>query len=149
MIVFVACSKSKLKTNKPVKAKDLYTPSAIFCKRMAYAKKITSTDKIFILSAKYGLLKLDDEVEYYDCYLGSANALYKFEWKQKVLKQMKDAGIDFKEEVYFATGSEYWKMLTSSFKNFKVEKDLVEAKLGHGGIGMSLQFYDIMIGEMK
>lgn len=145
MIVFIACSKSKL--NRPCKAKELYTPSAIFCKRMAYAKKLTSEDKIFILSAKYGLLKLDDPVEYYDCYLGKQDALYKFEWKQKALKQMKEANIDFNEEVYFATGTEYWKMLTSSFKNFKVEKDLVEAKLGRGGIGMALQYYDIMLGE--
>lgn len=145
MIVFIACSKSKL--NRPCKAKELYTPSAIFCKRMAYAKKLTSEDKIFILSAKYGLLKLDDPVEYYDCYLGKQDALYKFEWKQKVLKQMKEANIDFNEEVYFATGTEYWKMLTSSFKNFKVEKDLVESKLGRGGIGMALQYYDIMLGE--
>lgn len=145
MIVFVACSKSKL--NKPCKARELYTPSAIFCKRMSYAHKITSEDKIFILSAKYGLLKLDDPVEYYDCYLGKQDALYKFQWTQKVLKQMKEANIDFNDDVYFATGTEYWKQLAKSFKHATVEKDKVEAKLGRGGIGMALQYYDIMLGE--
>lgn len=139
MIIFVACSKSKL--HYPCEARKIYTASTIFNKRMTYARK--QTDKIYILSAKYGLLKLDDWVEPYECYLGSQGSAYKFDWTQKVLKQMKEAGIDFNEEVYFATGAEYWNQLIKHFPNAKTEKDEVTKALGRGGIGMSLSFYDL------
>ena len=140
MIIFVACSKSKL--NYPCEAKKLYTASTIFNKRMTYAKKRTS--KIYILSAKYGLLNLNDWVEPYECYLGGQDKTYKLNWAEKVLKQMQDAGIDFGEEVYFATGAEYHKLLTNHFINFKTEGQLVADTLGRGGIGMALRFYDMM-----
>lgn len=139
MIIFVACSKSKL--HYPCEAQKIYTASSIFNKRMTYAKN--HTDKIYILSAKYGLLKLNDWVEPYECYLGSQDKTYKLNWTKKVLEQMKAEGIDFNEEVYFATGAEYWKPLAKHFKNAKVEGAEVAKALGRGGIGMALQYYDI------
>lgn len=140
MIVLVACSKSKL--HYPCEAQKIYTASTIFNKRMAYAKK--RADKIYILSAKYGLLKLTDRVEPYECYLGSQGKEYKVNWTKMVLRQMIDAGIDFDEEVYFATGTEYWKPLRKLFKNSKVEGEQVAEALGRGGIGMALQYYDLV-----
>ena len=104
MYVFVACSKSKL--HIACTAQEIYSASALFNKRLAYAKKIVPEDKIFILSAKYGLLKLTDPVEPYDCYMGDQSAEYKFRWTQMVLKQMQEAGIDRREKTYFATGEE-------------------------------------------
>lgn len=139
MIIFVACSKSKL--HYPCEAKKIYTASAIFNKRMTYAKR--RTDKIYILSAKYGLLQLNDWVEPYECYLGSQGKAYKLEWTQNVLRQMRELNIDFNDEVYFATGEEYWKQLIKYFPNAKTEKQLVIEHLGRGGIGMSMLFYDL------
>ena len=139
MIVFVACSKSKL--HYACEAQKIYTPSAIFKKRMTYAKNLT--DKIYILSAKYGLLKPTDWVEPYNRFLGAESSLYKHSWQQKVIMQMKAEGIDFNEEVYFATGEEYWKLLIDLFKNAKTEKEEVIKALGRGGIGMSLKYYDL------
>lgn len=140
MIVFVACSKSKL--HYACEAQKIYTASAIFNKRMTYAKR--HADKIYILSAKYGLLKLTDWVEPYDCYLGSQGKDYKVNWTKKVLQQMVDEEIDFDDDVYFATGAEYWKPFKKLFKKAKFESDKVIEALGRGGIGMALQFYDLM-----
>ena len=143
MYVFVACSKSKL--HIACTAQEIYSASALFNKRLAYAKKIVPEDKIFILSAKYGLLKLTDPVEPYDCYMGDQSAEYKFKWMQMVLKQMQEAGIDRREKTYFATGEEYWKQLSSAFKDYTTEKEVVKKALGRGGIGMALQYYDLKI----
>jgi len=55
-IVLISCS-SKKSAHKS-KAKNLYI-STLFRLSLAYAKKL-KPDKIFILSAKYGLLNLND-----------------------------------------------------------------------------------------
>lgn len=128
MIAFVACSKSKLPY--PCEAQKIYTPSAIFNKRMTYAR--SHADKIYILSAKYGLLKPNDWIEPYDCYLGDSGKTYKLDWAKKVLAQMKAEGIDFNEETYFAAGVEYWKNLASHFRNVRVESTEVQKALGRG-----------------
>jgi len=151
MLVFVAYAGSKLELNpgETIEAQKLYSPSAIFSKRLKYAKSITTKDKIFILSAKYGLVKLNDKLEYYDLYLGKQSEIYKYKWTNKVINQMKEQNIDFNEEVYFAAGKEYYKGLKSYFKNSKFEIDEVKKDLGRSGIGMSLKYYDIKNGVKK
>ena len=57
MIALIGCVKSK---NKGIhKACELYN-SPLFKYQLEYAKR--KTDKIYILSAKHGVLKLDDEI---------------------------------------------------------------------------------------
>lgn len=141
MLVFVACAKSKLPIT--CKAREMYTPSPIFKKRMEYALSLTSEDKVYILSGKYGLLKLNDVIDTYDCFLGSESKEYRKEWRSKVLKQMKEEGIDFKEETYFAAGKEYWNLLVANFPNSTVEQDIVRNELNDGGIGVTMHFYDL------
>jgi hypothetical protein len=58
----ISCVKTKL--DHTAKAKDLYI-SDLFRKNLAYAKKM-KPDHIFILSAKYGLLGLDDRIAPYE-----------------------------------------------------------------------------------
>jgi len=43
------------------------------CQR--YARKLTTPDKIYILSAKYGLLKMTDVIEPYNTTLGDPGAI--------------------------------------------------------------------------
>ena len=64
---------------------------------------------------------------------------------QLIIKQMQEAGIDRREKTYFATGEEYWKQLSSAFKDYTTEKEEVKKALGRGGIGMALQYYDLKI----
>ncbi|UZQ49968.1 DUF6884 domain-containing protein [Clostridium kluyveri] len=61
-IVLISCVSKKL--SYPAKAKDMYI-SQLFKLNFNYANFIKA-DNIFILSAKYGLLKLDKEIEPYN-----------------------------------------------------------------------------------
>jgi hypothetical protein len=60
--VLISCGSKKL--NKRAKAKDMYQ-SPLFKHSLEYAIKL-NPDKIFILSAHYGLLELETEIEPYD-----------------------------------------------------------------------------------
>lgn len=62
MIVFLSCV--KLKRNSPCKARNMYI-SDLFQKSLAYAMQLNPRN-IYILSAKYGLLGLDDYIEPYN-----------------------------------------------------------------------------------
>lgn len=66
MIAFISCVKKK--QNKSCMAKDLYC-SPLFRSAYAYAQK--RADKIYILSAKYGLLKETDIIAPYNLTLNS------------------------------------------------------------------------------
>jgi hypothetical protein len=61
-VVLLSCVKSKL--THCCRAGDMYT-SPLFRKMMAYAESLRPK-RIFILSAKYGLLRPDDLIEPYE-----------------------------------------------------------------------------------
>jgi hypothetical protein len=60
-VVLISCASKKLPHK--AKAKDLYI-SPLFKKNLAFAHFLRA-DKIFILSAKYGLLSLEQVIELY------------------------------------------------------------------------------------
>ena len=112
-IVLLACSKLKcqLSDNEKVSAKDLYQ-GQIFKKSWIYANELIQPDKIFILSAKYGLLHPDDSIGIYDKTLVHAPVSEKKAWSYKVIEQMKSANLDLeKDEFIFLTGKDYYKYL--------------------------------------
>lgn len=61
-VVCISCVKSKRSHRSRVE--DLYT-SPLFRKLLAYAKSL-DPDRILVLSAKHGVLELDDEVNPYE-----------------------------------------------------------------------------------
>lgn len=61
-IALVSCSKSK--QCYPCKACEMYMPSSLFRYSYQYAKKYA--DKVYILSAKHGLLRENMIIEPYD-----------------------------------------------------------------------------------
>ncbi len=63
-IALISCVSKKLTTKAKAKAKELYI-STLFKLSLKFAFKIKS-DNIFILSAKYGLLELEDEISPYN-----------------------------------------------------------------------------------
>jgi len=81
-IVLISCVSKKL--NHKSKAQDLYV-SPLFQKNLRYARSL-NPDKIFILSAKYGLLSLTDVVEPYDKTLNKMTSNEIKEWANSVLK---------------------------------------------------------------
>jgi len=73
MVILIACSDNKLATNVPVMAKDLYLGN-IFSLSLKTA--ICLSGEVYILSAGYGILRLDDLVMPYDIKMVPSRALW-------------------------------------------------------------------------
>ena len=84
-IVLISCASKK--SNKKEKAKELYT-SPFFKYNLKYAKSL-SPNKIFILSAKYGLLDLEQKIEPYEKTLNKLPKKQLEHWSKKVINQLK------------------------------------------------------------
>ena len=137
MNVFIGCVKSK--KTRPCKASELYT-SSLFRYSFRYALSLTTRDKIFILSAKYGLVKPDDIIQPYELTLNNMNKRQRQQWAYKVYKQLVQEGIDFDEEAIFLCGKKYREFLMTKFTNAK-------APLKNLGLGEQLKFYKESLNE--
>lgn len=130
MIVFLSCVKSK--QNKKCAAKDMYV-SDLFKKSYEYAKQLNPR-KIYILSAKYGLLELEDIIEPYELTLNAMTEKQQKLWAYKVIKQCRQKNIEFSEKAIFLCGKNYRKYIINKFNT-------ANAPLKNMGIGRQLQFY--------
>ena len=82
--------------------------------------KSFNPDKIFILSAKYGLIDLNREINPYDKTLNEMNSSEKRLWADNVLHDLrKVANLDMDEFIFLA-GENYRKYLTPHIKNYKI-----------------------------
>ena len=115
-IVLISCVKEKL--DHKSKAEDLYV-SPYFQKNLQYAKSI-NPNNIFILSAKYGLLRLEEEVEPYNKTLNKMPIKEVKEWADCVLNQLKKVSDLNNDEFIFLTGEKYRKFLIPHIKNYKI-----------------------------
>ena len=86
-IGLISCTKSKLSHRAP--ARDLYSASSNFRKRVAYVED--SCDRWFVLSAKHHLVAPDDELEPYEQTLDGAPIATKRRWSEVVLHQLSEA----------------------------------------------------------
>lgn len=115
-VVLISCVSKKL--HHKSKAQDLYV-SPLFKKELTYAK-LLNPGKIFILSAKYGLLRLNEEIEPYDKTLNKMRSNEIKEWANSVLNQLqKTVDID-KDSFVFLAGNNYRKFLLPHIKNHKI-----------------------------
>jgi hypothetical protein len=127
-LVLLSCTKSKL--DKKSKAQDLYSPSPMFQKTLSYGQSL-KPDKIFILSAKYHLVDLNELLEPYDLTLKDMKKDEKDEWGNKVLKNLKSKGINVKKDKFiFLTGSEYMKPLEKYIPEENIEKPMEGKRMG-------------------
>ena len=115
-IVLISCVSKKI--NHISKAKDLYI-SPLFKKNLAYAKSL-NPDKTYILSAKYGLISLNDSIEPYDKTLNNMKIDEKKEWAEGVLKQLRKV-CDLKNDQFiFLAGNNYRKFLVPHITDYAV-----------------------------
>lgn len=118
MIFLISCV-SKKAENK-TEAKNLYI-SDLFKKSYQYAKKIGGgQEKIFILSAKYGIIKDTEIIEPYNLSLNNFTEKQRKEWAKKVYYKL----IEFitpDDEIIFLAGENYIKYLRIVLKNKKSE----------------------------
>lgn len=127
-IVLISCVSQKLAQR--AEAKDLYV-STLFKLNLKYAQKLDS-DKIFILSAKHGLLSLEEEVDPYEQTLNTMSAIEVKQWADQVLDQIR-AKCSIDETIFiFLAGERYRKYLLPHLKN-------VQIPLKGLGIGKQLQ----------
>ncbi len=115
-VVLISCVSKKLDYKS--KAKDLYV-SSLFKKNMAYANKLKA-DEIYILSAKYGLLKLNDEIEPYNLTLNTMGVKEKKVWADKVLKQMENTENISNTNFIFLAGANYRQFLVEHMPHHEI-----------------------------
>lgn len=119
----------------------MYSVSPLFQKAYSYCKD--HYDKVYILSAKYGLLKPDQVIDPYDQTLISMKIWEKKEWSERVYKQflseMQFNAWDWSkiQLIAFHAGSEYRRFLVNYFR----DKTLVSIPLQGLAIGEQLSFY--------
>jgi len=98
-IGIVSCAAAKTDTAAP--ARDLYT-SSVFRGNLVAAIAEFGEDNVMILSAKHGLLRLDQTVAPYDTKMGDADEIA----DTNLLAQMFQHGID-QAEIYVFGGQTY------------------------------------------
>ena len=132
----VSCTKRK--QEYPCKASEMYQPSHLFKKAYAYCKK--TYDQVAILSAKYGLLLPDDEIEPYDLTLNNMRSKEVKEWSDMVFEQMQNRlNLNKNDQVFFHAGKKYRKYLIPKLEQLNIE---CKVPLRNLGIGKQLGWYN-------
>ena len=116
VIALVSCVKSK--RSHRCKAGEMYT-SSLFQKMMAYAETL-NTKRVFILSAKYGLLDPDDMIDPYEQTLKTMKSAERRLWARGVLAALRQhCDLDADHFVLLA-GAAYRKDLVPHLKHYAV-----------------------------
>lgn len=115
-IVLISCVSKKLPYK--AKAKELYV-STLFKYNLKYAKSL-NPDKIFVLSAKYGLVDLEREIEPYDKTLNDMPSKGIRKWEACVINQIKKEADPKEDEFIFLAGEKYRKYLLPHISNYQI-----------------------------
>lgn len=134
-IVLISCVSKKLP--HPAKAKDLYI-SPLFKFNLKYARKLKA-EKIFILSAKYGLVEPEQKIDTYNQTLNTMKAPEIKKWAEHVLKSLKKKTNVEKDEFIFLAGEKYRKYLLPHLKRTRTPMQGL-------GIGRQLQYLKKHVG---
>ncbi|MFH1307944.1 MAG: DUF6884 domain-containing protein [archaeon] len=128
-IVLIACASRKYSTK--AKAKNLYI-SPLFKLGMKYAHTL-NPDKIFILSAKYGLLNPETEIEPYNLTLNKMPKIQREIWAKEVLGKLGEESNIKNDEFIFLAGQRYREYLIPHLTDYEVPMQGL-------GIGKQLKF---------
>lgn len=91
-IALIGCSKRKMGADTPdkkFKAGEIYLGNNYKKARDLGVDFFKCEKEFYILSAKYGVLKHDDEITYYDKYLGKCDVAEKRRWADMVYEQLR------------------------------------------------------------
>lgn len=110
MIVVISCGNLKRK-NTRCAAVNMYT-GGYFKAMLEWARSVVPDDRIFILSAKYGLLSLYEPITTYNIRMGQPGSVS----IQTVNYQAMTYKI-IKEKAYLVCGQDYLDVLTKVFEN--------------------------------
>ncbi len=127
--VLISCA-SKKRPHR-AKAQDLYV-SPLFKLSLRYARSLDA-DAIFVLSARYGLVDLDQELEPYDVTLNEMSAQDVMRWADSVLGQLGQVADPERDRIVFLAGDRYRKYLLPYISHSEVP-------LRGLGIGKQMRF---------
>jgi cytoplasmic iron level regulating protein YaaA (DUF328/UPF0246 family) len=116
-IALISCVSQKRECR--TRAEDMYT-SILFKKSIKYIKNILRPDKIFILSAKYGLLPLDKEIDPYNVTLIGMCKQEKQKWAEMVMNQLKEICDTDNDKFYILAGKNYYQDLIIHLLNYEI-----------------------------
>lgn len=120
-----------MKLDRPAKARDLYV-SPLFKLNLAYAESLRP-DAIFILSAKYGLVRLEQKLAPYDETLNTKKVSDIKDWAESVLSQLRRVADLEHDEFIFLAGERYRRFILPNLEHARVP-------LQGLGLGRQLQF---------
>lgn len=113
-IALISCAKEK--RNYPCAAHDLYSASTLFSASYKYAK--SRADKIFILSAKYGLVPENMTITPYNQTLKEINRKQQLDWARMVIKSLhKECDIE-SDEFMILAGRVYYQDLIQALPHY-------------------------------
>lgn len=135
-IVLISCASKKISFR--AKAQELYS-SPLFRLNLAYAKRI-NPDAIFIISAKYGLLGLDEEIEPYNVTLNDMSAKEIKTWARYVLDELGKQVSLQKDHFIFLAGNNYRKHFIQHTVSYEIPFDKLP-------IGKQLQYLKRYLNE--
>ena len=139
-IGFIACSKTKSALRLPAAA--LYT-SALFRKSLLAA--IDRSERVYILSAKHGLLGCDSVIEPYDVTLKTMKRAERMAWGDRTGAQL-DEVLRPRDTAVLLCGEEYFAPLKSHLERLQA---VVESPLGSLSLGSRLSLLYELNGEAE
>jgi len=113
-IVLISCVSKK--NESAAAASNLYT-SALFVKSLNYARK-QNPDMIFVLSALYGLVPIDKEIDPYNKTLNKMSSKENLEWAGRVTKSLEEICDLENDEFVFLAGNNYRKNIIPKIKKY-------------------------------
>ena len=120
LIVFISCG--ALKMDIPCKAEKMYQ-GLYFQRTLKYARKLVKENEggqIFILSAKYGVLDLDEMIEPYNVALSEQSKEYRKEWGEKVIAQLTNKNLIGNKKVVFLASKCYREPLLTIYNDYEI-----------------------------
>jgi|ADurb_Total_1113_FD_contig_31_1619997_length_559_multi_2_in_0_out_0_1 hypothetical protein len=118
MAIFVLITCVRKKLSYKAKAIDMYT-SSFFRMNLQYAQQF-SPKNIFILSAKHGLLQLDEEIEPYDMTLNRMSESEQKAWALKVVFQLEEHCNLREDHFVILASKKYRQYLVPYLKSYEV-----------------------------
>ncbi|MDO8789920.1 MAG: hypothetical protein Q7J42_17730 [Sulfuritalea sp.] len=106
-IVLISCVSKKLA--HAARARDIYV-SPLFRLNLAYAESL-KPDAIYVLSAKHGLLALEDQIEPYELTLNTMGIGQIRAWASGVVSQLAAVADLKRDRFVFLAGDKYRKFL--------------------------------------
>jgi hypothetical protein len=136
-VILISCGKRKLKSSAVTR--EMYVGS-LFRKSLKYAEVRYPGAAIYVLSAKHGLLALQDRITPYDLTLNQFTANELKRWAERTMVQLRQATDLRSDRFIFLAGVKYRKFLAEKLKS-------PEIPMRGLPIGKQLKFLNAAVDE--